>query len=141
MSTPSEELFNLICNKEIGRGVSRVVYDSLILPDSVIKVENKSGSFENAFEWNIWREVEYTQYAKWFAPCEWISSCGVILIMKKTQPAVKYPSEMPAFLGDFKKKNYGLYGKKVVCHDYGNLSVPVIKTGLTKRMQKIREWS
>lgn len=128
------ELANIICHKQIGAGMSRKTYDSIVLPDVVIKFEEASGFFQNQMEWEIWHSVKGTEFSKWFAPCEWISNNGSVLIMKKTTPATKYPDKMPAFLADFKKTNYGIYNKKLVCHDYG-MSM-IIRTGLTKRMKK-----
>ena len=119
--------------------MSREVYSSQMLPDHVIKCEKGGGIFQNQFEWEVWNSVGYTDLGKkWLAPCEWISRCGSVLIMKKTTPVAKYPDKMPAFLSDFKKGNYGMYEGRVVCHDYGTSQF--LRTGLTKRMKKIDWW-
>ena len=135
-----KELFKTICYEEIGSGCSRVVYNSRVLKDSVIKIEKDGGAFQNTFEWQVWQELQYTKHAKWFAPCEWISPCGTVLIMAKTSLAHKFPDSIPAFLADFKKANYGMLGGKFVCHDYGTFSCRLMKVGLTKRMIKVKEW-
>jgi hypothetical protein len=134
----NREIAYLICDKEIGRGMSRVTYSSRVLPDCVIKCEGSGGHFQNQLEWEIWNTVWGTSHEKWFAPCEWISPCGSVLIMKKTVVAAKYPEKMPAYLSDFKKNNYGMYNGHIVCHDYGTCMV--VRCGLTKRMIKVREW-
>ena len=103
----------------IGSGVARKVYNSPLFPDCVVKIENTAGSFQNVIEWNTWLNVKDTKRAKWFAPCVAISPCGGILIQKKTQPAVKFPTRLPKFLGDTKPSNYGMYQGRFVCHDYG----------------------
>jgi hypothetical protein len=135
----AQELFETLCYKEIGRGMSRKVFSSHILPDHVIKVEEGSRYFQNQYEWTIWNEIYYQKEAKWFAPCEWISPTGSVLIMKKTTPVGKYPDKMPAFLTDFKKTNYGMYNNHIVCHDYG--TADLIRKGLTKRMIKVKFWN
>jgi hypothetical protein len=132
------QLVSILCDRQIGSGMSRTVYDSRVLEDYVIKFEETSGCFQNQLEWEIWHNVKYTKFAKWFAPCEWISDNGSVLIMKKTTPASKYPDKMPAFLTDFKKTNYGIYKNHLVCHDYGTSLC--VTTGLTKRMRKAT-WS
>lgn len=131
----AHELFNTICNKKIGGGMSREVFSSKLLPNSVIKCESGQRIFQNQFEWEIWQNIGYSALGKkWLAPCEWISPCGSVLIMKKTTPAVKYPDKMPAFLTDFKHTNYGMYKGRLVCHDYG--TAHFLNVGLTKRMKK-----
>lgn len=136
-----DELFKTICNKQIGSGMSRKVYDSKVMPDHVIKIEEEGRHFQNNLEWTVWQRIEWgdTQISKWFAPCDWISPCGTILIQKKTTPAIKYPKQVPVFLCDFKKSNYGMYNNKFVCHDYG-LDYILEKGLSTKRMKKVREW-
>ena len=60
--------------------------------------------------------------------------------MERTRPAgdVQYPDRMPAFLCDFKRRNYGMLADNLVCHDYGtNL---LFEHGMTKRMIAAR-WS
>lgn len=132
------DTFWLLANNQIGFGMSRVVYDSKLLPDSVVKVESGSGQFQNIIEWETWERVKDTEYAKWFAPCEWISPTGSVLIQKKTLQAHKYPDKMPVFFCDFKRTNYGIFQGAFVCHDYGtNL---LFENGMTKRLKKAKWW-
>lgn len=120
--------------------MSRDVYDSKMLPDSVVKVESAAGFFQNVMEWEAWQRLKDTEFAKWLAPCEWISPSGTVLIMKKTIPARdrEYLDRMPAFLSDLKKANYGMYNGRLVCHDYGTHLL--MDHGMTKRMRKAHWW-
>lgn len=140
------EAFNLLCNEQIGRGMSRHVFDSLLLPDCVIKVERDPGRFQNVVEWETWGRVKYTKHSAWFAQCKWISPNGRVLVMEKTQrpDPDAYPKRVPAFLTDLKKTNFGLSmlldpitdkpSKRLVCHDYGtNL---LMERGMTKKTRK-----
>jgi hypothetical protein len=135
-----KEAFRLLCDEEIGRGMGRVVYSSKVLEEEVIKTEEGSGSFQNIIEWETWQRVKGTPFAKWFAPCKWISPCGSVLVMTKTErmQTDQYPEKMPAFLSDFKRANYGLLNGHVVCHDYGTHLM--FENGMTRRMQKVQWW-
>lgn len=133
-----KDTFWMLCEEQIGQGIGRTVYSSRILKDCVVKVESNSGSFQNIIEWETWNRVKETPFAKWFAPCEWISPNGIVLVMKRTTPIAKYPEKMPVFLTDFKKTNYGLYNKKVVCHDYGtNL---LFEYGMNNKLKRADWW-
>lgn len=135
--TISRDFWNLIADDDpIGSGMSRIVYRCNIRDDLVIKVEHEAGQFQNIIEWETWCAVSDTEFVRWFAPCEAISACGTILLQKRTKPAADrdYLEKMPSFLCDFKKTNYGIYDRKLVCHDYGtNL---LIYKGMTKRLHK-----
>lgn len=145
------QAFDLLCNQQIGCGMSRQVFDSRLLPDCVVKVENVAGHFQNVMEWETWQRVKSTPHARWFAACRWISNNGEILIMERTVPAARseFPDKMPAYLCDFKRTNFGMTfcpaGRggqrtgRLVCHDYGtNL---LLEKGLTKRMRKVQWWN
>lgn len=135
-----KEAFRLLCDQELGSGMSRTTFSSRLLPNSVIKVEDSAGNFQNVVEWETWHRVQGTEFERWFAPCEQISPCGSVLIMKRTVPAQdrQYPEKMPVFLTDFKRQNYGLLNGKLVCHDYG--SHLMLENGMTKRMKKVEWW-
>ncbi len=133
-SATHKEAFWLLAHNRIGAGVAREVWDSRILIDSVIKVEETSRSFQNIAEWQVWESVKHTEFAKWFAPCEHISPCGTVLVMAKTTPAHKYPDKMPVFLTDLKHANYGMYKGRLVCHDYGLHLLHEL--GMSNRMRK-----
>lgn len=129
-----------MCDERIGYGMSRSTYSSKILPDCVVKVEEGAGKFQNIIEWETWQRVKGTKFSRWFAECKWISPCGGVLIMERTRvPSAKdWPDKMPAFLCDFKRQNFGMSGKWLVCHDYGvNL---LFENGMTTRMRRVKWW-
>jgi len=137
-SSVHRDAFNMLIRERIGSGMSREVYSSRVLPDCVVKVEDRIGHFQNVIEWETWERVKDTPLARWFAPCRWISNCGLVLVMAKTQPALKFPDRMPAFLCDFKRTNYGMHDGRLVCHDYGTHLM--FEHGMTKRMVKADWW-
>ena len=139
-STVHRDTFWLMCDRVIANGISRTIYSSKLFPECVVKVEDNALMFQNIREWETWKLVEGTQFARWFAPCRWISPTGIVLVMERTrEPTPKqYPDKMPAFLSDFKKTNYGMYKSRLVCHDYGTNWL--MNVGLTTRMQRVQEW-
>jgi hypothetical protein len=139
-SAVHREAFWLLANRKIGSGIARTVYDSQVLKGCVIKVEDTSCSFQNVMEWQAWQRVSGTDWAKWFAPCKWISPSGTVLVMERTRPASpkETPGRLPVFLTDTKRENYGVLGKRFVCHDYGtNL---LMEHGMTARTRKVEWW-
>jgi hypothetical protein len=134
-STTEKDFFWEMCGERLGGGMSRDVYECKLDPSLVIKFETGNGVFQNIMEWEVWKEVEHApEYSKWFAPCVSISGTGIVLLQKRTKPLKesRYPKEMPAFLGDFKHTNYGMYKGHLVAHDYGRTRL--MTAGLTKRM-------
>lgn len=134
------DMASMLCGDLIAAGSQRSVYACRIRPDLVIKIETNARSFQNIEEYNTWNWIKDTDYAKWFAPVEFVSSCGILIMQKRTEPGpmLGYPSKMPAFFTDMKYQNFGWLGKQMVCHDYGiNL---LRNDGLTKRMRKVRWW-
>lgn len=131
--------FQLLCSEKIGSGMSRQVYTGELFPDCVTKVEAE-GRFQNVMEWETWRRVEHTAYAKWFAPCRWISDNGRVLVMEKTRPAIEseFPEKIPVFLTDTKRANFGVLNGRLVCHDYG--SHLLMENGMVGRMKKAAWW-
>lgn len=130
------QAFDLLCDQRIGYGMSRSVFSSKLLPNSVIKVEEGAGQFQNVVEWETWQRVRDTPFSRWFAACKWISPNGTILIMERTRPPApsEFPNMMPVFLCDFKRTNYGISENWLVCHDYGTSLI--FEHGMTKRMRK-----
>lgn len=127
-TTVSRDLFNAVCGNLLGEGIGRKVYECKIDKSLVVKLE-ESG-FQNVKEWEIWQEVKnYTGKLRHikdsFAPCEYISPCGIFLFQKKTEKATRnmYPEKMPSYLLDRKYSNFGLYEGRLVCHDYGMQSL------------------
>lgn len=135
-----KEAFYSLCDALIYTGMSRAVWSSKLLPDCVIKVEETARMFQNVIEWETWQRVKDTPLRRWFAECVSISPSGSVLVMKRTRPAADrdYPIMMPIFLNDFKRRNYGMTGKNLVCHDYGISNL--MDWGQSKRMVKAN-WS
>lgn len=131
----SREFLEFICGTRIGHGVSREVYNCRIRPDCVIKIEPFHGHFANVLEATLWEEVKkHSDHAKWFAPVESISTCGRVMLMKKTQPIslMKLPSKMPIYFTDIKHENFGIIDDQIVCHDYAFNRIPYL--GLINRL-------
>lgn len=134
------DAFNVLCDEQIGYGSSRKVWSSRIHRNTVIKTEDKPGSFQNVVEWETWLRVRDTPFAKWFAPCKWIGPTGIVLLQVRTDPVPpnKFPKLMPKFLCDFKRANYGMIGNQIVCHDYGTHLL--FEHGMTKGMKLAKWW-
>jgi hypothetical protein len=112
---------SLFVGKYINGGIGRSVYNYSLDSRYVIKIETASRSFQNQMEWQIWTDVRDTKWAKWFAPCIRISSCGMWMLQEKTEPLPEgmYPDRIPNFFTDLKYANYGYLNGQVVAHDYG----------------------
>lgn len=134
------DMFHAVCGDRIGTGMSREVYACTLNPAWVVKVEDGACHFQNVIEWEIWSGAKDRDAGRWLAPCHFISPNGSILIQSRTTPArtKEYPDRMPAFLTDFKRANYGLIGKRFVCHDYG--TALVLDNGLSTRLRKAGWW-
>lgn len=132
----SRALHNTLIGREIGRGSTRVVYQTPMSSELVIKFETAK-DFQNVQEFLIWDEVKGTEHEKWFAPVRFISSCSRILVQEKTEaiPPAMFPSELPSYFTDIKQANFGLLDGRIVCHDYGYFRGTFL--GLTKRMKKV----
>lgn len=118
----------------IAHGNSRSVYDYRLNKNYVIKID-RSGQFDNVSEWDIWHNLkDKPEVAKFLAPCIHISSCGRVLIQRKTKPVKSedLPEQVPAFFHDLKLQNWGKIGKNVVCHDYANHSFFTMGMDLVK---------
>lgn len=139
------DLIITLLGKKIGSGVYRAVYEHNWDEDWVIKIEPNSTEC-NLTEFMLWDEIrglknELEWVKDWFAPVLWMSPNGKILCMQKTSEFPKNkklerPREIPAFLSDVKRDNFGWIGNKFVCHDYGFI-FKFIK--YEKKMQKIKK--
>ncbi len=137
-TTVSREFFYTIVGEVLGAGEFRRVYEHAHRDDLVLKFETNAQSFQNIAEWDFWNDNKANKrVARWLAPCEFISPCGIILAMKKTTvpQLVDYPNMVPEFLTDLKRTNFGMYEGRLVTHDYGlyNVNTP------TKR-KKAKWW-
>jgi len=133
------DLFRMLCGERIGKGTSREVYECAYDPRFVVKIESAPGSFQNVTEWNMWWDADRIPHAaEWLAPCVKISPCGIVLIQKRTKPAKNYPKKLPEWLTDTKRTNYGMIGRRFVCHDYGVNTMR--NSGLSKHLRKVDWW-
>lgn len=119
------DAFNLLCGKLIGEGVHRNVFDCRIRDDLVVKVEKIDPMFRymaNYQEMKFWSENQYAEKVKrWLAPCVFLSPDCRILLMKKVnaiRPDERLPDQLPSFLTDIKRENFGWLDGKLVCIDY-----------------------
>lgn len=136
----SKDLISFVTGKKLGVGIGRNVYEWPFDPKYVLKIESTSMSFQNVREYEIWQEIQYRKdIAKWFAPCDWISPCGIYMLQRKTEqiPQSEYPQKVPSFFFDQKYSNFGVIvenGKRrFVAHDYGTFS---LTNGLSGRFKK-----
>lgn len=132
------EVTNMMLGNLLGSGSTRSVYINDLNPLQVVKFEHGAG-FSNVQEWLIWQEVRETpELARWFAPCDFISPNGLVLVQRRTsQPKIAYPEKVPAFFTDLKLTNWGELDGQIVCHDYGLLARFY---NLNKRLRKADWW-
>jgi len=123
--TVASDFVTFLCGKFLGSGTFRSVFECNFDDRFVVKVEPRNTNC-NIVEYMIWEEVQYLKgnlawVKDWFAPIEWISPNGRILIMRRTKdyPKRKKPEKIPKFLWDIKPNNFGWYKGNYVCHDYG----------------------
>lgn len=139
MEPVTEKDWRKLLGKKIGRGMSRDVYEHKYLPGRfVIKVERRSGHFQNVKEYENWRQVAFMEVATWFAPCVRLSRCGRFLMQFKTNPIAEneLPARVPGCFTDFKAENWGMFKtesthRRPVCHDYG-LMLFTVRTRMRK---------
>lgn len=127
------EFVDILCGEKIGQGISREVFKCRLNESWIVKIERDGFYHQNIHEWKIWQEIQHwKKMSKWFAPCEYLSPHGTILIQQKTTPAYKkdLPNSLPAFFTDIKQENYGMLGEQFVCFDYG--IIPISRNWSTK---------
>lgn len=133
------QAFHMLTGKMLGSGIHRDVYECALIPDCVVKVEDKAKCFSNVVEWDLWQRFKDTKtVARWLAPCVDISSSGTILIQKrvKRMRIEEMPATMPDFLQDFKIENFGMLDGRLVCCDYAGMNI----SANIKRI-KVEWWS
>jgi hypothetical protein len=130
---------DILIGKKIGSGCYRDVYLCRLDTSLVVKIEKENKNFHNIKEWNIWEEIKYSDYQKWFAPCFDISDDGKILIQRKIEFGRKgdYPKKVPSFFTDVQPKNFGFIGKQLVCCDYGST---IITRSFNDKKQLRADW-
>jgi hypothetical protein len=121
-----EDLFNLVCGKQLGEGIHRKVFECSLRDDLVVKVEKEEvfRFFANVHEIAFYNAVPYAAQ-RWLAKPDMLSPDGRILLMQRAMPATdlaEMPTELPAFLCDIKLENFGWVREKdtrrLVCLDY-----------------------
>jgi len=130
------------CGKKIASGANRDVYECLLNPNWVVKIQI-SNNFDNLIEWKIWDAVYRAEWwAKWFAACLTITESGMILIQQKVDfPLTKvYPKRVPRFFTDLKYKNYGFIDGQLKCVDYSNVLCMLVGL-MDKRMRNAKWWT
>jgi hypothetical protein len=135
----ARDLAGMLLGDYDGHGTYRSIFHHATDPTLIVKVENKTGSFSNVQEWDVWQRVKLTKLARWFAPCVQISGAGTVLIQRKCElvTARQLPKKVPAFFTDLKAENWGLLNGRAVCFDYGcNL---LMERGMTERL-RIARW-
>lgn len=91
------------------------------------------GILSNINEHSLWhhfvsRGDKYKEHRRWLCPVLDISQCGKYLTMVKTEKLKEdeMPVKLPSFLSDTQFGNFGWLTvdkeKRIVCHDYGDLS-------------------
>jgi hypothetical protein len=134
------DFLDLMRGPWIGKGASREVYEFYPRPEWVIKFEVTNHKwFQNVAEWDRWGRAQPTRWAKWFAPCHFISGCGTTLIQSRTKPLAKLPARVPSFFSDLKRDNWGEFEGRPVCHDYGVTRLGTY--GLADAAMVKAEWS
>ena len=133
---------DLLCGDLIGEGCSRIVYECGYAKSCVVKISKNIDrlSSDNILEWEIWQMVKFmnNDVSKWLAPCMKISDNGRILIQKKTKPLTDKQwndlKELPRFLTDVKRSNFGMYNGRICTHDY---AFTMFRLNIDKRKMKI----
>lgn len=134
---------NLLCGDYISEGCSRIVYECDYDKTCVVKIAKKNSTRvpdDNILEWEIWNMIKgmTDETPKWFAPCVRISENGRVLIQKKTKPLTDKQwsnlIEIPSFISDAKRANFGMYNGHICSHDY---AFTIFKLGWSKKMKRI----
>lgn len=131
------EMESLLFGYEVGRGVSRVVYECKLDVSAVVKYEF-GDCYQNVIEYETWNRVHGTPACKWFAPVLSMSALGTLLVMAKVAPLglKDTPSALPGFFSDVKRSNFGIYKGRVVCCDYGTM----LERSFDKRALRKVKW-
>jgi len=134
------EYKDILLGKKLGEGCYRNVYQCKLGYNLVVKVEKDEYDFHNIKEWNIWKEIEYADICKWFAPCYHISPNGKILIQEKVEFSRRkdYPEKIPSFFTDIQLANFGFIKDRFVCSDYGST---VVTGSFSENKMKKTDWN
>ena len=134
------QLNDITFGKHIGQGCTRTVFEMEYDKTKVIKKAiNEQGKRDNIIEYEVWNQIKWTDYKKWFAPIYEVSEHGDYLIMDRAivRDKDKYPKRIPTFFHDTKYKNYGFIKGNFVIVDYASIG---FVDGLNKRMKNANWW-
>jgi hypothetical protein len=136
------DFFHAFVGRRLGEGIGREVFEFIPDRSKVVKLETVTGSFQNIIEWETWHNLA-AKHRKWLAPCRFISPCGIVLLMDRTEPLRPgdIPARIPEWLSDLKRENYGILDGKFVCHDYGTnllLNHGAFAGKLVKRSRRVK---
>lgn len=132
------DLIGFICGDHIASGTFRDVFEYNLDPKLVVKIQRDKDSFNNIIEFEIWNEVRFTPFEKFFAGCRWISIGGRVMLQEKTKPITKTrrpPELIPTCFADIKEDNFGFIGNRFVAHDY-DFSLGLLDLSKQPRMKK-----
>lgn len=136
-----EDLKEMLLGQVLGIGIHRKVGVYVPDPTYVIKCAIECPNI-NVLEMEVWDTVSSTDIKKWFAPCAYISPCGMFMLQKRieTRPKSEYPKLIPTFFGDLKYKNYGWLNGQFVCCDYASLLSTSMVHKWNPRLVKANWW-
>lgn len=130
----SKSLLSAILGDWIGSGTSREVFECAHDSSLVVKIAIDTPN-ANVLEWEMWETIRYADQSKWFAPCEFISDDGLVLIQKRTTPLEDTKGlRIPTYFTDVKDSNFGTIDNQVVCHDYASSLIRFMLFGMPDRM-------
>lgn len=131
----AKEILEAVVGPMIANGTSRSVFSCKYDSNVVLKFQKSYGQ-QNAMEAHVWERYRNDpRVSRWLAPIYSRSSNNRVIVQARTMPLVSRPRKLPAFLNDHKVQNYGILNGRVVCHDYGIISL----VGSTK-LEPVQWW-
>lgn len=130
-------MFNFACGDLIGEGTTRKVFACRFNSSYVLKVEIPKvwRTFDNVREFEFWQDHRHIKaVAEWLCPVTRMSPDGRILMQDRAERIPEsyiMPEQIPAFLCDQKRENFGLLNGRLVCVDYA-LQVTSISSKMIK---------
>lgn len=99
----------------ISKGQYREVFYFSESRNYVVKRNIRKGRSYNAKEYKSFLYLVEKGWSHWVAPCYLIDD---YLVMAYCSRPKKWPKEIPSFLRDAHKNNFGIYQGRFVCIDY-----------------------
>jgi hypothetical protein len=130
-------MMDMMLGKYLGRGIHRMVFEYALDKKYVVKLDD-SGKGMNFIEHDVWKRIQFTRHAKWFAPIKSVSTNGIIMLQRKCEKLEDWerPKKVPAFFTDTHSDNFGKLDGRPVCFDYAlNL---LMEQGMTSKLKKPR---